>query len=563
MVTNQNAAGYSLADFKFALRARWTSVVLVGSILLAGGAYLTIKKPVSYQVSSRLAFVEKPGEAPVYLTITDVRPITPTVRTQARAELMSGVLFLKVIDKYGLMQRWNLKNRPDTLKKMKRLVSVVLHSGDGTVEITARDTTPEGAAMLANAIADEFVDQKELEAQLEAEDRIRSLNLELESRRNTVAEVSSQLRELSKLSEKSSDRSEQLRENLVHQSHLIRLLEARHQLAVVEHREARPAVSILTEATADEAELVTGRWYLPAVLGLPGIALGVVFVGLFAVRGAPLQVATDLRDTLDLLLIGFAPVPSAPLAKLSRASDSIVEPYRFLRNAIQKLPAGDCSMISFISADPDSELPSVISNLSVIIAEAGHTVLLIDGDLRNPQVYRQFDAANHPGLSDYLTGEMRLEETVVKTRKNNLWFMPSGPPREDPSGLFAGKRMEDLIYDMKSRFDYLLITSPSPLSYSEAGIVSGIVDHTIAVTSYKRHSGKVLKQLKQALESSGGLLSGIALSQRLESPGQKTASKLSPRSEKANSVNFERRGASAKSARERNDEKPRRIERQA
>lgn len=129
MVTNQNAAGYSLADFKFALRARWTSVVLVGSILLAGGAYLTIKKPVSYQVSSRLAFVEKPGEAPVYRTITDVRPITPTVRTQARAELMSGVLFLKVIDKYGLMQRWNLKNRPDTLKKMKRLVSVVLHSG--------------------------------------------------------------------------------------------------------------------------------------------------------------------------------------------------------------------------------------------------------------------------------------------------------------------------------------------------------------------------------------------------------------------------------------------------
>ena len=417
--------------------------------------------------------------------------------------------------------------------------------------------------MLANAIADEFVDQKELEAQLEAEDRIRSLNLELESRRDTVAKVSSQLRELSKLSENSSEQSEQLREDLVHQSHLIRLLEARHQLAVVEHREARPAVSILTEATDDEAELVTGRWYLPAVLGLPGIALGVVFVGLFAVRGAPLQVATDLRDTLDLLLIGFAPVPSAPLAKLSRASDSIVEPYRFLRNAIQKLPAGDCSMISFISADPDSELPSVISNLSVIIAEAGHTVLLIDGDLRNPQVYRQFDAANHPGLSDYLTGEMRLEETVVKTRKNNLWFMPSGPPREDPSGLFAGKRMEDLIYDMKSRFDYLLITSPSPLSYSEAGIVSGIVDHTIAVTSYKRHSGKVLKQLKQALESSGGLLSGIALSQRLESPGQKTASKPSPRSEKANSVNFERRGASAKSARERNDEKPRRIERQA
>jgi len=203
----------------------------------------------------------------------------------------------------------------------------------------------------------------------------------------------------------------------------------------------------------------------------------------------------------------------------------------------------------------------VISNLSVIMAEAGHTVLLIDGDLRDPQVYRQFDAANHPGLSDYLSGEMRLEETVVKTRKNNLWFMPSGPPREDPSGLFAGKRMEDLIYDMKSRFDYLLITSPSPLSYSEAGVVSGIVDHTIAVTSYKRHSGKILKQLKQALEASGGLLSGVALSQLLESPVKPPPAKAEAAPEQANAVNMKREAAPAQKPAVPHDEKPRAIER--
>ncbi|MDF1656376.1 MAG: hypothetical protein P1U58_02120 [Verrucomicrobiales bacterium] len=550
---NQNAAGYSLADFKFALRARWTSVVLVGSILLIGGSYLTVKKPVSYQVRSSLAFTEAQVEMPVFRSSTDVRPMTPSVRTQARAELMSGVLFLKVIDKYEVSKRWNLENRADTLKKMKRLVTVVYRSGDGTVEIIARDATPGGAAMLANAIADEFVDQKELEAQLEAEDRIRSLNLELESRRESVAEISQQLRESS---DSNAELNEKLREDLVRQSHLIRSLEARHQLAVVENREARPIVSILNTAIADEASLVTGRWYLPAVLGLLGIALGVIMVGLFAVRSAPLQVATNLKNRLDLLLVGFAPVPSAPLAKLSRAADSIVEPYRFLRNSIQKLPAGDCSMISFLSADPDSELPSVISNLSVIIAEAGHTVLLIDGDLRNPQVYRQFDAANHPGLSDYLTGEMRLEETVVKTRKNNLWFMPSGPPREDPSGLFSGKRMQDLIYDMKSRFDYLLITSPSPLSYSEAGVVSGMVDHTIAVTSYKRHSGKTLKQLKQALESSGGILSGVALSQLLFTPEKAAA----PESAPSNEVKMPRKPVAIEKPRQIQDEKPRRIE---
>lgn len=521
MVMNLNAAGYSFADFTFVMRKRWTSVVLAGSILLMAGSYLTARKPVNYESVSRLAFSVEEASGPVLRSITDVRPITPDLRKQARLELLSGVLFLKVIDKHGLSQQWGIENRADTLAKMKRMVAVHFHEAEEIVEIIAKDTTPEDAAMLANAIAEEFVNQKKQEAQREAEERVRDLNLELASRQRIIDEMEERLQSLSANSGDDQEKSETLREDLVHQHHLIRSLEARHQLAVVELREAAPPVTILSGAVADEAMPARGRWYLPASLGLLGLAFGFVLVGFLTVRGAPLQVAAELREALDLLFIGFAPVAAAPLTKLHRAADSIVEPYRYLRHRIQKLPTGDCSVIAFLAADPDAELPSVVCNLSVVMAESGKTVLLIDGDLRDPQLYQLFDAANHPGLSDYLTGEMRLEETVVKTRRNNLWFMPSGPPREDPPGLFGGKRMEDLLYEMKSRFDCIFITSPSPLSYTEAAVVSGMVDHTIAVTSYKRHSVKKLKHLKQAVESCGGLLSGIALSQLLVKPPAK------------------------------------------
>lgn len=521
MVMNRNAAGYSFADFTFVMRKRWTSVVLAGSILLIAGSYLTARKPVNYETVSRLAFSVEEASGPVLRSITDVRPITPDLRKQARLELLSGVLFLKVIDKHGLSRQWGIENRADTLAKMKRMVAVHFHEAEEIVEIIAKDTTPEDAALLANAIAEEFVNQKKQEAQREAEERVRDLNLELASRQRIIDEMEERLQSLPATSGKDQEKSETLREDLVHQHHLIRSLEARHQLAVVELRETAPPVTILSGAVADEAMPARGRWYLPASLGLLGLAFGFVLVGLLTVRGAPLQVAAELREALDLLFIGFAPVAAAPLTKLHRAADSIVEPYRYLRHRIQKLPTGDCSVIAFLAADPDAELPSVVCNLSVIMAESGKTVLLIDGDLRDPQLYQLFDAANHPGLSDYLTGEMRLEETVVKTRRNNLWFMPSGPPREDPPGLFGGKRMEDLLYEMKSRFDCIFITSPSPLSYTEAAVVSGMVDHTIAVTSYKRHSVKKLKHLKQAVESCGGLLSGIALSQLLVKPPAK------------------------------------------
>lgn len=484
--------------------------------------------------------------------------MTPDLRRQARTELMSGVLFLKVIDKYELAEAWNLPDRTAALDQMKRRVSVIHSPTGGTLEIVAEALTPESAAELANAIAKEFVSQKTLQAELAAEDKIRELNRELEDRESLISKIELQLRNI----DESSRTSEELRADLVQQTHLIRSLEARHQLAVVESQAAGPTVSIVSEAIADEASLVTGRWHLPVILGFLGVAVGMGIICLYAIRDTPIHVATELREKLELLLVGFAPIPSAPLARLMRVADSIVEPYRFLRHAIRKLPAGDCSLISFIPGDPDARMSCVASNLSVVMADAGHTVLLIDGDLRNPRLFELFDAANHPGLSDYLTGEMRLEETVVKTRKNNLWFMPSGPSREDPSGLFSGKRMEDLVYDMKSRFDYILITSPSPLAYSEAGVIAGMVDHTIAVTSYQRHSEKRLRQLKQSLEASGGVMSGVALSQLLAAPPKKAKEKEDK--EPANAVSIPRKTPQAKAEPEKpssaHDEGPQKLE---
>ncbi|MDF1823157.1 MAG: CpsD/CapB family tyrosine-protein kinase [Verrucomicrobiales bacterium] len=521
MVLNQNAAGYSFTDFKFALRARWTTVVLLGAILLTAGSYLTVKKPISYRAVSNLAFAEDVQAIPVFRSSTDVRPMTIDVKKQARTELMSGVLFLKVADKYDLPERWQMRNRAATLERMRRQIEIVYDPKADLVQVIAHDDTDEGAAMLANAIAMEFVDQKKFEARLKAEERIRNLNFELESRREEVVSVEGEIASLRALENPPVEQIENLRRGLVQDAHLIRSLEAKHQLAVIEQREAAPAVSLLTKAVPEETALVSQRWYLPTMLGLLGVALGVIFIGLFAVRGTQLQIAANLKNTLDLHLIGFAPVVSYPLVRLKRIADKIVEPYRYLRESIRKLPAADSSFIQAISANSDSQLADVISNLCVVMAEAGSSVMLIDGNLRDPQLYKLFDAANHPGLSDYLTGEMRLEETVVKSRKNNLWFMPSGPPREDPSSLFSGKRMEDLVYDMKSRFDYLIMTCPSPLSFSETGIVAGIADHTIAVSSYQKHSEKTLSQIKQSLESSGGLLSGVILSQSIAVPIKK------------------------------------------
>ncbi len=263
MVLNQNTAGYSFINFKFALRARWTTVVLVGAILLTVGSYLTIKKPISYRAVSNLAFAEETRTVPVFRSSTDVRPMTIDVKKQARTELMSGVLFLKVADKYDLAQRWQVKDRAAALEKIRRQVEIVSSNDADLVQVIAHDSTDEGAAMLANAIAVEFVEQKQLETRLKAEERIRNLNFELEGRRDRVAQTEDKIATLRNFDTPPLEQIESLRAELVQEAHLIRSLEARHQLAIVEQREAEPIVSLLTKAIPEESILVNEKWYLP------------------------------------------------------------------------------------------------------------------------------------------------------------------------------------------------------------------------------------------------------------------------------------------------------------
>lgn len=106
---------------------------------------------------------------------------------------------------------------------------------------------------------------------------------------------------------------------------------------------------------------------------------------------------------------------------------------------------------------------------------------------------------------------MRLEETVVKTHYPNLWLMPSGPGCADSCSLLAGKRMIDLIWEMKGRFDYIFVNSPPIFGASDAMVLTGFSDQTLLIADHRKHSVKDLKRAKRTVEMSGGKFSGLIL----------------------------------------------------
>jgi len=179
-----------------------------------------------------------------------------------------------------------------------------------------------------------------------------------------------------------------------------------------------------------------------------------------------------------------------------------------------------------------------------VLADAGRTTLVIDADFRQPTLHGFFDAARHPGLSDFLSGEMRLEETVVRSRRPNLWFMPTGPLHDDPGGLLNGRRMGDLVWELRSRFEFILIASPSIHEVSDAGLLAGLADYTAVVTPCAGHSLRQLRETKTALETVSAPLGGVILTTRVKGrKGNAMAGSGTLRRWPTRSIRHERPGA--------------------
>ena len=150
-------------------------------------------------------------------------------------------------------------------------------------------------------------------------------------------------------------------------------------------------------------------------------------------------------------------------------------------------------------------------NLATVCAQGGYTTLIIDGDLRRPRMHTFFDVPNNVGLSTFLTSDMALEQVVVQTPIDNLFFLPSGVMPSDSAGLLNSKRFTDLLADVKSRFDIVLIDSPPILGVSDASVLAAEADLTMIVVQHRKLPLHMLQRVKHAVDGVGGKVIGVVL----------------------------------------------------
>ena len=257
---------------------------------------------------------------------------------------------------------------------------------------------------------------------------------------------------------------------------------------------------------------VSPNWTINLALGAAaGLIFGIGIAFALELMDTSVKSLEDVERYLQVPVLAVVPRDVGVLHQQAGASPD-AEAYRILRTNIEfnrKNP--DDNAITVVSGGAGEGKSTTMVNLSYICAQGGYSTLMIDADLRRPRLHTFFDINNTVGLTNYLTTDLLLEDVILQTPVDNLFFMPSGILPADAAGILNSRRMSEMIQDVKERFDIVLIDSPPILGVSDASVLASEVDLTMIVVQHRKLPRNMLMRVKQAVENVGGTVLGVVL----------------------------------------------------
>lgn len=240
-------------------------------------------------------------------------------------------------------------------------------------------------------------------------------------------------------------------------------------------------------------------------LGLPTLAL------------IPHYLSGD-KDKKKLLTAGITPggsgVPaSAALITMGERHSPMAEAYRHLRTSLLFSSAGKPPQTILVTSSQPSEGKTTTAiNTAITLAQGDADVVIIDCDLRRPRLHQHFGLENTSGLTNYLSGDKNTEN-LMRTYKDlpRLKVITSGPIPPNPAELLSSNEMRNLLQFLSGRFKHVIIDSPPAISFTDASILSTLVDGVVLVAMANKSSIHLMRQFKQRVSAIGARIYGVVL----------------------------------------------------
>jgi capsular exopolysaccharide synthesis family protein len=198
---------------------------------------------------------------------------------------------------------------------------------------------------------------------------------------------------------------------------------------------------------------------------------------------------------------GFGDIAAGKLVVMPSVPHAAVEQYRRLAASLHhtKLQK-DTKVVMLTSASPGEGKTLTSVNLALTLSQSyRRNVLLIDADLRRPNVHHLFQLPNVLGLSDGLKSETEDKLSLIQVSKY-LTVLPAGRPDNDPMSGLTSDRMRRIIEQAAARYDWVLIDTPPVGFLSDANLLVAMVDVAIFVV---RAGKSPYRLIQRALDAVG------------------------------------------------------------
>jgi len=195
---------------------------------------------------------------------------------------------------------------------------------------------------------------------------------------------------------------------------------------------------------------------------------------------------------------------------------SITEEYRSLRIGLtaQCSDGTFCNLVT--SADPGEGKTVTCANLAVVLAECeDRRTLLVDGDLRKPNLAKLLNVPNAPGIAELLRGKASAEEVVQKTPYPNLFFVPAGEAGMHEVGeLLTRPELDEFFHQVRRQYDYVLVDSPPINKAPDAGMIGHATSESIVVVRMNKTHRESVDRAIRLLHAAQVEVRGIVLTHR-------------------------------------------------
>jgi capsular exopolysaccharide synthesis family protein len=294
-------------------------------------------------------------------------------------------------------------------------------------------------------------------------------------------------------------------------------LQSRSGNAQLAEKSATPDVTPLDTAVAPVAPTknTAPRVMLMAIVGGIGAALALAIL-LDKIDGK-IRYPDQVTDDLGMPIAGT--VPAFPKGGIDHRSPEqmfqLVESFRTLRMAATNA-LGPRLALAVSSPSPGDGKSLISANLAMSFAESGLRTILIDGDTRRGSLHAMFGFGEAPGLTDYLSQSILLQDVIKPTTHASLSFMPRGTRRKRSPELLTLQRLPDMVDELRTMFDVVIFDTP-PLAagidgYSISAATGALLVVLRTGLTNRRMAAEKLRLFERLpVDVIGAVLNGVTL----------------------------------------------------